>query len=148
MATVTPILRIPKRDKRGRCPIWLRISDRDGTRYLSLGEKVLPSQWNDRQRRVRKGHPHADLFNQLIAQRLAEARAEILRLKIERTYATADHLKDALADVDAADSFGAGRPHLAALEKLWRVVRSRRLRLTPCVLALYLCPPLPIDPIK
>ncbi|MEO1075542.1 MAG: site-specific integrase [Bacteroidota bacterium] len=145
MATVTPILRIPKRDKRGRCPIWLRISDRNGTRYLSLGEKVLPSQWNDRQRRVRKGHPHADLLNQLIAHRLAEARAEILRLKIERTYATADHLKDALTDDDAADFFEAGRLHLADLEKQGRVGRYRRIKATLGKLERFAGAPLPFD---
>lgn len=85
MATVTPILRPSKKDKRGRCPIWLRISDRDRTQFASLGAKGLPSQWNHGQGRVRKGHPNADLINQLIAKKLVEAEAEILRLKIEDT---------------------------------------------------------------
>lgn len=145
MATVTPILRISKRDKRGRCPIWLRISDRDGTRYLSLGEKVLPSEWNPRKRRVRKGHPHADLLNELIARRLADAKAEILRLKIERTYATADHLKEALADDEAADFFEAGRLHLADLEKQGRVGRYRRIKATLGKLERFAGAPLPFD---
>ncbi len=67
-----PILRPSKKDKRGRCPIWLRISDRDRTQFASLGVKVLPSQWNKRQARVRKGHPNADLINKLISKKLAE----------------------------------------------------------------------------
>ncbi|MEM8598465.1 MAG: site-specific integrase [Bacteroidota bacterium] len=127
MATVTPILRTSKRDKRGRCPIWLRLSDRDGTRYLSLGVKVLPSQWNDRQRRVRKGHPNADLINRLISERLIEAEAQILQLKIEHTYATADHLKDALGEDGATDFFAAAEEHRADLQRLGNVGRYRRL---------------------
>ena len=93
MATVTPVLRASKKDKRGRCPIWLRISDRDRTQFVSLGVKVLPSQWNKRQARVRKGHPNADLINKLISKKLVEAETEILRLKIEDTYATASEIK-------------------------------------------------------
>ncbi|MEM6783499.1 MAG: site-specific integrase [Bacteroidota bacterium] len=145
MATVTPVLRTDKRDKRGRCPIWLRLSDRDGTRYLSLGEKVLPFQWNKKKRRVRKGHPDADLLNELIAARLTEARAEILRLKIARTYATADHLKDALAEDQAADFFEATRAHLADLEKRGQVARLRRLRAVLGKLERFAGSPLPFD---
>lgn len=145
MATVTPILRTSKRDKRGRCPIWLRISDRDSTRYLSLGEKVLPSEWNPKKQRVRKGHLHADLLNELIAQRLADAKAEILRLKIERTYATANHLKDALADEEAADFSEAARLHLADLEQQGRVGRYRRIKATLGKLERFAGASLPFD---
>ncbi|MEM9664639.1 MAG: site-specific integrase [Bacteroidota bacterium] len=131
MATVTPILRTSKKDRQGRCPIWLRISDRDGTRYLSLGKeaKVLPSQWNDRQRRVRKGHPHAALINRLLEVRLDEAQAEMLRLKIEREEATASHLKEKLTPgVDRSDFFAYAEHYVDQLRREGNVRRERRLK--------------------
>ncbi len=68
MATVTAIPRLSKRGKQGRST--LRIIDQAGAKFISHGVKVLPSQWNARQRRVRKSHPNADLVNALITQRL------------------------------------------------------------------------------
>ena len=145
MATITPVLRTSKKDKRGRCPVWLRISDRDRTRFVSLGVKVLPSQWNDRQRRVRKGHPNADLINRLITERLTEAEAEILKLKLEHTYATASHLKDALAEDEATDFFAFAEQHLADLEKRGKIGRYRRLKATLGKLRDFAGAPLPFD---
>lgn len=131
MATITPILRKQKRDQRGRCPIWLRISDRDQTRFVSLGEKVLPSRWNKGKGRVRKGHPHATLLNRLIEKKVEEAREEVLRLKLDDTYATAEHLKEMLQpDQQAGDFLAFWQRHLEALQQKGNVGRYRRLRAT------------------
>lgn len=131
MATVTPILRTAKKDARGCCPIWLRISDRDRTRFVSLGEKVRASQWNPRQGRVRKGHPNAGLINRLIEKKVNEAHAEILKLKLEDTYATADHLKEVLQPQAAAGDFLAfWERHLEGLQQRGQGAPSR-LRFVP-----------------
>jgi len=103
MPTVTPVLRTQKADRRGRAPVWLRVSDRDGSRFLSLGVKVLPSQWNPRQGRVRKGHPNAGLVNALIAKRVEEAEAEVFRRKIKAEGPTAPELKGLLQGDASAD---------------------------------------------
>lgn len=130
MATITPILRRSKRDKRGRCPIWIRISDRDGDRFISLGEKVLWSEWNPRTGRVRKSHDNADDLNQLIQQKVTEARAAILRLKIDGDYVTADVVKEALTPDDRPDLFAFWQRHLDELEARGKIGRLRRLRAT------------------
>ena len=73
MPTVTSILRRQKKDKRGRCPNWLRISDGNGDRYQSLGVKVTPSQWNKRKGRVNSDHPNYHQVNLLLQRKEAEA---------------------------------------------------------------------------
>ncbi|GAB5519487.1 MAG: site-specific integrase [Rhodothermales bacterium] len=140
MATVTPLLRTAKKDKKGRSPIWLRIADRNGSRFLSLGEKVRPSQWNPRTGRVRKSHPHADLLNKLIDERVHEAEAEVLRLKIDGTYATADHVKKHLTVDPSADFFEFAERYLDALAQRGKIARVRRLRATLGKLRTFLAP--------
>jgi len=130
MATVTPIIRRSKRDKTGRCPIWLRISDRDTDRFYSIGIKVLPSEWNPRTNRVRKSRDNADTINQIIQEKLTEAEAEILRLQLEGQYATADDVKAALEPGDRLDFFAYWDQHLDELEKRGKIGRLRRLRAT------------------
>ena len=130
MASVTPILRTQKRDKRGRCPIWLRVSDRDRSRFLSLGVKVLPSEWNPKKSRVRRGHPNADLINRLISTKLDEAEAAILKQRLEGEYATAEHVREALSDEPATDFFAFSERHLADLQKRGKVGRYKRLKST------------------
>jgi hypothetical protein len=130
MPTVTPILRVQKRDKRGRSPIWLRISDRDGDKYLSLGVKVLPSQWNDLKGRVRKGHPNSDRINLLLQRKETEAEEEILLLQMDDKAASADRLKESLTSTSAGDFFSFADNHLEDLLSREKVGRYRRLKAT------------------
>ena len=97
MATVTPILRTPKARPDGHAPLWLRFTDTRRTVYLSLGVYLHPRHWNDRKQEVRKGHPHAERINGLIAKRLAEVEDERLRLLMEREPITLEALRQAVA---------------------------------------------------
>lgn len=97
MAKVTPVFWRHKVNQKGHSPIYLRISDTDATRYVSLRVYIRGSQWNERTARVRKSHKDADAINNLIAQRIAEVEAEIIRLKTEKEAVTVDHLKDTIA---------------------------------------------------
>jgi integrase/recombinase XerD len=138
MATVKPILRRSKADKDGRCPIWLRISDRYGDQYVSLGRltdvkkllKVAPSYWNERQGRVRKGHPHSEQINELIVKHVARAEAEILQRAQEDEYATANQIKEALVPEERGNFLAFAEEHLKALETQDRIGRYRRLKAT------------------
>lgn len=146
MATITPIIRTSKRDNRGRCPIWLRISDRSSTRFVSLGERVLPTQWNPRTQRVRQSHVHADLINELIRSRVQELEAEVLRMKIDGQYATADDLKS-IEERKAVreDFFACCESYLTDLQRQGRMLRHDRLRSTLGKLESFTGTPLPFD---
>lgn len=98
MAKASAVLWTHKTDADGRHPIWLRFTDTRRTLYLSLRVSVAPRFWNDRDSRrpVRKGHPHADEINGLIATRLAVVEAERLRLLTAGEPETAEALKAAL----------------------------------------------------
>ena len=96
MATIKPVLRTSKLNKKGTAPIYLRISDREKSRFISLGVRIRPSQWNDRLGRVRRNHTHADEINALITQRVGAVEVEILKQKAGPVEPDADDLKEAL----------------------------------------------------
>ena len=123
MPTVTPILRRQKQDRRGRCPVWIRLSDRHGDRYISLGVKVQPSQWNGLKGRVRKGHPNSDRINLLLQRAEAEAEEEILRLRLEDKTPTASQIKQNLTRTGAGDFLEFARTHLEDLRARENIAR-------------------------
>ena len=96
MATLSPVLRATKTNKSGTAPIYIRISDTDGHRFLSLGVRVRPRQWNPSSGRVRRSHPEEEELNALISDRLAQGEREALRLKVAGERVTADAIKRAL----------------------------------------------------
>ncbi|HMB92743.1 MAG TPA: Arm DNA-binding domain-containing protein, partial [Rhodothermales bacterium] len=92
MAKVTPVLWTQKKNKKGLSPIYLRIEANDRRRYTSLRVYIRESHWNDNTQRVRKNHSEHEAINNLIAQRIAEARKEILKLTTDRKRITPDVL--------------------------------------------------------
>lgn len=96
MPTVTPVLRTSKLNAKGTAPIYLRIADRDTTRYVSLGIRIKPSAWVETKGRVSKSHKDAEEFNTLISDRVADLEREILRSKVDRVEATAAELASTL----------------------------------------------------
>ena len=106
MATVSPVLRPDAADANGHRALRLRFADTRRTLYLALGVRLHPRFWNDRKAEVRKGHPHADRINGLVARRLAEAEDERLRLLTEGEPVTAAALRAVLVPETAAPDAG------------------------------------------
>ena len=104
MPTVNAVLRKSKVNSKGTAPIYLRLSDARSDRFISLRLRIRPSQWNERQGRVRKSHPNADELNALIATRLAEAEGEVIQAKREGGEPTASVLKSALVSTPKEDA--------------------------------------------
>ena len=105
LAKVAPVLRSDAADANGHRTLRLRFTDTDRTLYASLDIRLHPRHWNARKGEVRKGHPHADRINALVARRLAEVEDERLRLLTEREPVTAEALKAAVVhDASGVDS--------------------------------------------
>lgn len=93
MPTIKAVLRPPK-DKEGKKPIYIRISDSGKTRYVSAGLKVKPKHWNSNRREVREN----DFFdaahlNKIISDKIKSIKDEAYRLKAEQQNVNADVLK-------------------------------------------------------
>ncbi len=130
--TINAVLRKNKTNAQGTAPIYLRFSDVHSTRYVSLGVRVRPSQWNERQGKVRKSHPNEDELNALVTTRLAEAQAEVLTAKLTGDEATPAALKSALTPEpeNTADFLAYARSQAEQLDAEGRAYTARKWRST------------------
>ena len=132
MAKASVVLWTHKTNADGHHPVWLRFCDARRTLYASLGVSVHPRFWNGRQRRVRKGHPHADRINELIRKRVEAAEDERLRLLTAGEPVTAERLKAALAPAPAEAGPGCFLRYVEAfldtLARSGKVAREKRER--------------------
>lgn len=105
MPRVIAVLRTQKLNRQGKAPIYLRVADAERTLFRALGVLVRPSEWNERQGRVRKGHPKADEINTLIQTRIAEAEGQALKFKTAGEAPTAHALREAITPEARSSDF-------------------------------------------
>ncbi|MEX0660484.1 MAG: site-specific integrase [Balneolaceae bacterium] len=83
-ATYIFFLREDRSNKRGLCPIVLKITQDRKRKYSSTGIRIKPKDWNDNRQEVRKGHPNYNKLNQeldIIRENAAQAYRELNREK-------------------------------------------------------------------
>lgn len=95
MAQISATLAKHKKNKKGHCPIYLRISDSRSTNYISIKESISESHWNDNKESVRKSHPREEELNNLIQQKLAILQSIYTQLKTEGQPCTSLRIKKA-----------------------------------------------------
>jgi hypothetical protein len=100
MAKFTAVLWTHNENAEGRSPIYLRISARSKTKYVSLGVRLKETHWNGRTRRVRKSHRKHEEINALIRSKLSEGDDFILGRKRAGKPITARYLKEALVEAE------------------------------------------------
>ncbi|MEX0844359.1 MAG: phage integrase SAM-like domain and Arm DNA-binding domain-containing protein, partial [Balneolaceae bacterium] len=108
MPTIKAVLRPPK-DKDGKKPIYIRISDAGKTRYVSTGEKVKPGLWigdtkSDKWVRENDAFEAAHL-NQIISDRIKAINDEAYQLKADNQNVNADILKKKAKSKEYRGSF-------------------------------------------
>ncbi|REL32965.1 site-specific integrase [Rhodohalobacter sp. SW132] len=95
MAQISATLAKHKKNNKGHCPIYLRISDSRSTKYISIKESISESHWNENKSSVRKSHPREDELNNLIQQKLSILQSILTRLKTEEKLCTSLAVKKA-----------------------------------------------------
>lgn len=77
--TIKATLLKRKQKKDGTIPIYVRLSQNRKSNYISIGLNVLPNQWNDNERVVRKNHPQHRVYNRKIQEKIREIENEYLQ---------------------------------------------------------------------
>lgn len=54
MASVKLVLRTNQQDKTGHCPLYIRVIKDRKAKFISAGQKLLPSEWDDAKQKVKK----------------------------------------------------------------------------------------------
>jgi len=96
MASVKITLRKNKLDKAGEAPLYIRVIKDRKTKFISLGLKLAPNEWDEGKQKVKKNHKSSTRLNAFISQKIADAQGEVADLERKSTPTSAKRLKEAI----------------------------------------------------
>ena len=105
MASIKLILRNDKVGKDGEAPLYLRLIKDRKTKFISLGVRLQPNEWDEDKQRVKKNHSNSARINALLAQKVAEAEGQVAVLERKKSPPSAKKLKEAIKGKDASNFF-------------------------------------------
>lgn len=77
----------------GLLPIYVKITIARKTSYLSTGRFIQPKYWDEKNERVKEGHPNAELFNAEITHRKGEIIQKLVTAQIKGQTVSASDIK-------------------------------------------------------
>lgn len=117
MASVKVLLMEEKINKAGEAPVYLRITKDRKPKYISIGLRVKPQEWNADTGRVKKPHRNMAQANAFIASKEAEAEGVALDLQRESKFVSPLQIKNTLMGQSSESFLKYFDHHLTALEK-------------------------------
>ncbi len=97
MASIKLILRKDKVNKKtGEAPIYIRIIKDRRTKFMSVGIKLKPAYWNEKQCKVRKSYKNSERLNAFLSQKVSETENKILEETSKNRNITTKNLKEAI----------------------------------------------------
>lgn len=80
MATANIVLR-KKPNKQGLYPLAIRITKDRKSIFISVGQYISLSDWDERQSKVKKSHPNSGRLNNLLLKKLSESNDKLLEIE-------------------------------------------------------------------
>src|SRR5690606_19784446 len=80
MATANIVLR-KKPNKQGLFPLAIRITKDRKSTFISVGQYIALSDWDERQSKVKKSHPNSGRLNNLLLKKLSESNDKLLEIE-------------------------------------------------------------------
>lgn len=105
MASIKLILRTHQEDQTGHCPLYIRVIKDRKAKFISVGLKLKESEWDDVKQRVKKNHPNSARMNASIAQKIADAEAQVADLERKVKTVSVKKLKDAIKGKEVPNFF-------------------------------------------
>jgi integrase/recombinase XerD len=100
--TVKVLLKKNKLNSEGEYPVYLRITKDRISRFQAIGINVKELYWDEKERKVKRGHPNSVRVNHMIAQRVAEIQAKALDWELNHKSIRNKNLRKELTTVSQA----------------------------------------------
>jgi hypothetical protein len=78
MASVKLVLRTAQESQTGQCPLYIRLIKDRKAKFLTTGQKLKPSEWDEAKQKVKKNHPNSARLNAYLSQVIADAEGRSL----------------------------------------------------------------------
>ncbi len=121
MASVKFVFRTQQKDKDGLCPIYIRLIQNRQSKFISTGVKALPSQWDEKEHKLRKNFKNSSRVNAMLAQKFADAAATIADTERKHRTVSARRLKEAVKGKDSQPFFKYSENRLEKLKSKYSV---------------------------
>jgi len=121
MASVKFVFRTQQKDKDGLCPIYIRLIQNRQSKFISTGVKALPSQWDEKEHKLRKNFKNSSRVNAMLAQKFADAAATIADTERKHKTVSARRLKEAVKGKDCLPFFTYSEQKLKEIESNYSV---------------------------
>lgn len=115
MATVNICLRKTNR-KDEACALAIRITQDRKSSYIFVGVAIHETDWDKKNRRVKKSHPNSVRLNNLLLKKLAEANDSFLTLEAKGQRASAKAIKKKTTPAGTSSFFTQAAKHLEHLK--------------------------------
>ena len=117
MATVKVILRENKLNPNtGVAPLYLRIIKDRKAKFISIGVKVDPKYWNEKEMTVKKGYTNYQELNVFITNKRAEAEKTALNIETKHKSVSSKNIKEEIMGKKPTNFFAYAYPRLKQLK--------------------------------
>jgi integrase/recombinase XerD len=104
VSTIKIILKKDKINKSGEAPLYLRLIKDRKAKFISLGIRINPKDWNEEVSKVRKSHPNSQRMNHYISQKIADAEGIALEMESKSKFISPKTIKQSIMG-KSSDSF-------------------------------------------
>lgn len=106
-----------KKNKDGLYPITIRIIKDRKSSYVYIGHYIKKSDWDEKERRVKKSHPNSGKLNNLISQKMAEVSGKLLDLEVSKTDTSSRIIKKSIRSASHSHFFQQAELYLEGLKQ-------------------------------
>lgn len=121
MASVKVLLKEEKVNKAGEAPVYLRIIKDRKPKYISIGLRVKPQDWNSDLGKVKRSHRNMAGTNAFIASKVAEAEGIALDLQRESKFVSPVQIKKTIMGQASESFIKYFEKYLESLEKTGKI---------------------------
>ncbi|MDR2204882.1 MAG: site-specific integrase [Flavobacteriaceae bacterium] len=116
MASIKLILRKNQEDKTGHCPLYIRVIKDRKAKFISTGQKLKVSEWDEIRQKIKKNHPNSVRLNAYLSQIVADAEGKVVDFSRKKESVSAKKLKEAIKGKELANFFEYAENRLAKIK--------------------------------
>lgn len=96
MASVKLVLRTAQESQTGHCPLYIRIIKDRKAKFITTGQKLKPSEWDETKQKVKKNHSNSARLNAYLSQLIADAEGQVADVTRKNRQVSAKKLKEVI----------------------------------------------------
>jgi hypothetical protein len=118
MASIKLILRKNQEDKTGHCPLYIRVIKDRKAKFISTGQKLKVSEWDEIRQKIKKNHPNSARLNAYLSQLIADAEGQVADLSRKNNSVSAKKLKEVIKGKESVNFFDYAEIRLEKIKDL------------------------------